>query len=266
MLFLLKEWKEMYRSKIVGSSIFLILSVSLLIIRQMISYNSEITLSQLFVPLFQANMYFIPLLSMIIASFSIQQEKLQKTMPILLTRYVSPMQFFWQKSLSIHVIMGSIIGISYLLITLFSKFYVQVSFMPFIYFLLSIIFISMIFNQLGCFLGYITENRIRLLSYILIIWLFYLFIYDLILIYFVPSIHSSDVFLFSIFYFLSPINTMRYFLNVKLNVFDMDSFSLMFDHVTFHSPTLILFLNLLFYLGISYGLGLLALKKGGFKE
>lgn len=266
MPFLLKEWKEMYRSKILGSSACLMLLVSLLIIRQMLSYNSEITFSQLFVPLFQANIYFIPLISMIIASFSIQQERLQKTMPILLTRYVSPIQFFWQKSMSIHLIMGSVIGFAYLLIIIFSKFYVEVSFIPFLYFILSIFFLSMIFNQIGCFLGCVTENRIQLLSYVLMIWFFYVFIYDLILIYFVPSVESSDVFLFSLLYFLSPMNTMRYYLYVKLDVFNLDSFSAFFDHITFHSPSLVLCLNLLFYLGFFYGLGILALKKGGIKE
>lgn len=266
MPFLIKDWREMYRSKILISSFFLILFISLIIVYQVLSYSSKLSFPQIFVPLFKANIYFVPLLSMILSSFSIQQERLQKTIPILLTRYVTPVQFLWWKSITAHIIMCFVLMISYFLVFVFSKFFVQVSFWPFFYFLLSLLFLAMIFNQIGSFLGCITENRLQLLSYILIIWFFFLFIYDLILIYVVPHIQSSDVFVFSIFYFLSPINTMRYFLYVGLDVYNLDSFSGLFDHITFHSPILVLSLNLILYLGGFFVLGLFVLKNGGLKE
>lgn len=266
MEFVLKEWKEMYRSRIIFSSVVLILAISLLIIRQMIGYNSEITFSQMSVPLFQANLYFIPLLSMIIASFSIQHEQLQKTLPILLTRYLSPNLFFIKKSIALHLITGSTLIFSYFFVVFFSKFFMHISIGDFFYFVLSMLFISIIYVQIGCFLGCITENRIQLLSYILMIWFLSLFVYDLILMYFVPTIQSSDVLLFSIFYFLSPINSIRYFLNVKLGMFDLESFPAIFDQFTFHSPSIILLLNMALFVGVFFGFGLRAIKKGGIRE
>ncbi|WP_458413179.1 hypothetical protein ACNQFZ_20740 [Schinkia sp. CFF1] len=266
MEFVLKEWKEMYRSRIIFSAVVLILAISLLIIRQMIGYNSEITFSQMAVPLFQANLYFIPLLSMIIASFSIQHEQLQKTLPILLSRYLLPNLFFVKKSIALHLITSSTIIISYFFVLFFSKFFMYVSIGDFFYFVLSMLFISIIYVQIGCFLGSITENRIQLLSYILIIWFFSLFVYDLILMYYVPSIQSSNVLLFSIFYFLSPINSVRYFLNVKLGIFDLESFPAIFDQFTFHSPSIILLLNLTLFIGVFFGAGFRAIKKGAIKE
>ncbi len=266
MEFVLKEWKEMYRSRIIFSSVALIFAISLLIIRQMMGYNSEITFSQMSVPLFQENLYFIPLLSMIIASFSIQHEQLQKTLPILLTRYLSPNLFFIKKSIALHLITSSTLIISYFFVLFFSKFFMHVSIGNFTYFILSMLFISIIYVQIGCFLGSITENRIQLLSYILIIWFFSLFVYDLVLMYYVPTIQSSDVLLFSIFYFLSPINTIRYFLYVKLGIFDLDSFPAFFNEFTFQTPSLILLLNLILFVGAFFGAGLRAIKKGGIKE
>lgn len=266
MQFVLKEWKEMYRSKIIFSAVVLILVVSLLIARQMIGYNNEITFSQMSGPLFQANFYFIPLLAMIISSFSVQHEQLQKTLPILLTRYLSPNEFFIKKTVALQFIFCSNIAISYFFVIFFSKFFIQISIHDFFYFTLSMLFISIIYVQIGCFLGCITENRIQLLSYILIIWFLSLFVYDLILMYFVPTIQSSDVLLFSIFYFLSPINSVRYFLNVKLGMFDLESFPAIFDQFTFNSPSFILLLNMALFVGTFFGFGLRAIKKGGIKE
>lgn len=266
MQFVLKEWKEMYRSKIIFSAMVLILVVSLLITRQMISYNDGITFSQMSIPLFQANLYFIPLLAMIISSFSVQHEQLQKTLPILLTRYLSPNVFFIKKTLALQLILCSTLTISYFFVIFFSKFFMHVTIHDFFYFTLSMLFISIIYVQIGCFLGCITENRIQLLSYILMIWFLSLFVYDLILMYFVPTIHVGDVFLFSIFYFLSPINSVRYFLNVKLGLFDVEGFPAIFDQFTFRSPSIILLLNLALFVGAFLGFGLRAIKKGGSKE
>ncbi|GAB7388143.1 hypothetical protein BSNK01_19800 [Bacillaceae bacterium] len=260
---LLKDWKEVYRSKTYWLTSGMIVLFSLLILRQFVHLNTDIYFSAALMPLFRINLYIIPFIAMVVASFSVLQEKSQRTLPVLLANYFSPLRFLLEKSLSVHMILTGVILSSYFFVLLFSRFCLKTDFFPFMIFLLSILLLSVIFAQIGICLGVLMDHKLPAFAGSLTVWAFFLFFYDLVLIYAIPGIEADELLAFSVFYFFSPIHAIEYFLSVKLGIYPLAKDSAIFNHFAFESPGLVLAANLLFWLGLSVSLSYIALKSRG---
>lgn len=225
MAYIWKEWLEQVRGKGLWIGVGMLMLASIFLIAEARSYPADLGFEALLLSLFDINVYFIPLFGMFLASFSIYQEKELKTAMILLTKRESYLSFFLKKSLAVQLsLISTFIG-AYLILALFMKGFLAFHITSFLYFLLVMIVFLFIFIQLGLFLGSIAKTRMQLIGINIIVWFLVVFLIDLVFLYYLPVVSYQNVETFSWLYFLDPIHTLRFFLEIKFDLFSLSHLS-----------------------------------------
>jgi len=225
MAYIWKEWLEQVRGKGLWIGVGMLMLASIFLIAEARSYPTDLGFEALLLSLFDINVYFIPLLGMFLASFSIYQEKELKTEMILLTKRESYLSFFLKKSVAVQLSLITTFMGAYLILAVFMKGFLAFHVSSFLYFLLVMIVFLFIFIQLGLFLGSIAKTRMQLIGINIIIWFFVVFLIDLVFLYYLPAVTYQNIETFSWLYFLNPIHTMRFFLETKFELFSLTHLS-----------------------------------------
>lgn len=263
MNYIWKEWKESVRSKGLWLSLGIIVIVSLL----MLSRSSGLGFDQgfyiLLINLFEGLIYFIPILCLFLGAFSIFQEKEQKTLVMLLTKRERTGSFLFKKSLAIHVVLLAPVLIWFFIYLVPLKMFFVVHFGDYFLFLLALTGFLLVFTQMGVFIGSICRSRIQITGVAVIVWFYFFFLHDFMLLSILPSITHENVQLFSAAYFLNPIQAVRMFLESGLGLYSVGNMSRLLESFMWLSPSVFFGINLLFWMSVSFGLAVFLHRKEG---
>ncbi|MCG5102158.1 ABC transporter permease subunit [Oceanobacillus alkalisoli] len=235
---------------------------SLFLISEARFFPSELGFQALLLSIYDMNIYLIPLFALFLASFSIYQEKELKTNMILLTKKESYFSFLWNKTIAIQLVIISTFFIAYLILAIFMKVFVGFEFYSFLVFILVLGILLLIFNQIGIFLGSIARSKMQLVSANILIWFFLIFLLGLVFLYVLPAVDYHNVTLFAWFYFLDPLHTLRFLLEVELGLFSLINLSHLVRDFVMMSPWLLLLMNLLIWPGLFFLFALFSRRIG----
>ncbi|WP_077215137.1 ABC transporter permease [Bacillus dakarensis] len=253
MHYIWKEWKENLKGKGLWLSFSIIVIVSIALLFRTTALSIDQGFYVLLINLFDAFVYFIPILCLFLGAFALFQEKEQKTLIMLLTRSDDFKSFLFKKSISVQsVILGPIIA-WFLIYFLFVKFFFVTDGASFAAFLLSLICMILIFTQLGILIGSISTSRMQIVGFTVAVWFYFFFIHDFILLSILPGITYENVKLFSFIYFLNPLQGARMYLESSLGVFSFDHMSKLLQNFMWMKPILFLIGNLVLLAVISFG-------------
>lgn len=265
MNYIWKEWKESIRSKGLWLSLGIIIIVSLL----MLSRSSGLGVDQgfyiLVVNLFESLIYFIPILCLFLGAFSIFQEKEQKTLVMLLTRQESTLTFLFKKSLAIQAVLIAPVFIWFFIYLVPLKFFFVIPFSHYFLFLTTLIGFLLVFTQLGVFIGSISRSRMQITGLAIVVWFYFFFLHDFALLSVLSNVTHDNVQLFSIAYFLNPIQAVRMFLESSLGLYSFGNMSRLLESFMWLSPSMFFTLNLVFWLGLSFAGAVMLHRKEGFE-
>ncbi|MFT9846791.1 ABC transporter permease [Aneurinibacillus sp. REN35] len=257
-----KEWKEQSRSKGIWLAVSMIILISFFLLLQSRSFPSEQGFQVFLMSLYDMTVFFLPLLSLFVASFAIMQEKEQKTLFILLTKKESYRTFLLKKSLAVQCVTLLLFIGWYFLFALFVKFFLSFDPGAFLTFLVTTLSLLVIFTQLGLLLGSVCTTRMQLIGANIFVWFFFLFLADIIFLYSLPGVSKENVTLFSVFYFLDPLHTLRFYLETSLDLFPLDHLSRLMEDMLWLSPAKFLLLDLLIWVVLSFEMAVLLHSKG----
>ncbi|WP_176167250.1 ABC transporter permease [Mesobacillus jeotgali] len=263
MFFIWKEWKENIRGKGLWLAIgtVMLVSVLLLVRSSALSYDQGFYI--LLINLFDTLIYFIPILSLFIGAFSIFQEKEQKTLVMLLTRQESYMTFLLKKSAGLHaVLLAPLFGwffIFFIPLKVFFKTEVGTYFV----FILSVSVLMMIFTQIGALIGSISRSRMQIAAIAVITWFYFFFLHDFALLSMIQDVSHENVKLFSIAYFLNPIQAVRLYLETGLGIYSFGHMSHLLKSFMWLQPGVFLGACLLFWMAASFTCSVLLHRKEG---
>ncbi|MFD1040501.1 ABC transporter permease [Virgibacillus byunsanensis] len=261
---ILKEWKEFYRSSLLVMTFGLVVLFAWFILFQYRGMDVPVSFRTGLVPIFQTSLYFLPLLATVYGAFSMVLEKSQRTLPILLARGMTIQQFVLQKFLALFSAFLPTIATAYLVAMIPAKLvFGSISIKEFALFIFSIILLTAVFIAIGILLGAMINQKLTLIGAIIGIWLALIYLFDLFLMYWLPSVSMNDIAGFSIIYFLSPVHAVQYFLFVELNVYKLSDLSVIYEQFTFQSTWLVLISNVLFWIGIAICGSIYVLKRKG---
>lgn len=202
--------------------------------------------------LYEMNVYLIPILSLFITSFSVMQEKENKTLMMILTKKESYTSFLIKKSLAMQtVIISTVLG-WYILFALPTKIFLPFHAASFLAFLVATLILLLIFNQLGIFLGSICKTRMQLVGANVFVWFFFVFLLDLFYMYSLPTVTYNNIKLFSIIYFLDPLHSLHFYLETSLKLFPLDHLSRLLDKMVFMPPLNFLLLDTVLWTGMVF--------------
>lgn len=261
-MYILKEWKEESRS--IGIWIALAIScvASMFILFQSRSFPSEQGFEAMLLSLYEMNLYLIPLLSLFISSLSIVSEKEQKTLMIFLTKKESYRGFLLRKSIAVQTVLIGIFIVWNFVLALPMKFIQPFHLKSFLAYLLAIVVLLFIFNQIGIFLGSFCKNRLQLTGTVIFSWFGFLYLLDLVFLYLLPSETKNTIEFFSAFYFLDPLHTIYFYLENALGLLSLDHLSKIVQQMVWMSPTYYLFIILLIWTVIPFELAVWFNRKG----
>ncbi|MFO1442125.1 ABC transporter permease subunit [Bacillus sp. Bva_UNVM-123] len=263
MHYIWKEWKENIKGKGLWLSFIIIVLVSIGLLVKSSSLSFDQGFYVLLINLFDAIVYFIPMLCLFIGAFAVFQEKEQKTLIMLLTRRDDFKGFLLKKSVAIQsILLGPIIG--WLLVYFLPlKFFFQLDFKSYLAFLLSLICLLLIFTQLGVLIGSISRSRMQIVGFTVAIWFYFFFLHDFILLSFLADVTYDNVKGFSLIYFLNPLQSARIFLESSLGVFSFDHMSKLLKSFMWMKPELFLLANVSLLLFISFIFAVIFHRKEG---
>lgn len=242
-MYIWKEFLEQTRGKGLWLGMIVLVLASLFLIAEARNFPADLGFEAMLLSVFDMNIYLLPLFAMFLASFSIFQEKELKTSMILLTKKESHWSFLFKKSLSIQVVLIGLFLSSYLVLAVFMKFFLTFHASSFLYFMLIMGIFLLIFNQLGILLGTAASTKMQLVGANILVWFFIVFLYDLILLYFLPIVTIGNVKFFSWLYFLDPVHTMRFYLETSFGLFSLDQMSRIMEKFVFMDMNIFLLLN-----------------------
>lgn len=263
MPYIWKEWLEQVRSKGLWFGLAMLMFTSLFLIAEARSFPSDLGFEVMLLSLFDMNLYLIPLFAMFLASFSIFQEKELKTNMILLTKKESVVSFLFRKSIAIQFsLLAAFVG-AYFILAFFMIGFLSFHLVSFLHFMIGLIVFLLIFNQVGIFLGSISKTKMQLISINILTWFFVVFLIDLIFLYILPAITFNNLRLFSWIYFLDPMHTLRFYLEVQLGMFSMSHMSRLMEKFVFMDAWIFLLINAIGWPLLFFGLSVLFKKRGG---
>jgi ABC-type transport system involved in multi-copper enzyme maturation permease subunit len=265
MHYIWKEWKENIRGKglWLSLSIIVLISISILFRSSVLSFDTGFYV--LLINLFDTIIYFIPILCLFIGAFSIFQEKEQKTLIMLLTKKERYSSFLFQKSLGLYAVVLVPILIWYFIYILFLKFHFQIDMKGYLIFIVAILSIALIFLQMGAAIGSFSRSRMQIIGYTIFVWFYFFFLHDFMLLSYLPNVTYDNVKLFSIGYFLNPLETVRMFLETGMGVYSFGHMSKLLETFMWTNPNFFLLGNLFFWLIVSYLVGIIFHRKEGFE-
>jgi len=258
-----KEWKENIKGKGLWLSFIIIVLVSIGLLVKSSSLSFEQGFYVLLINLFDAFVYFIPLLCLFIGAFAIFQEKEQKTLIMLLTRRDDFKSFLFKKSIAVQSILLGPIILWFLVYLLPLKFFFQLDFKSYFAFLISLICLLLIYTQLGVLIGSISRSRMQIIGFTVGIWFYFFFIHDFILLSFLANVTHENVKGFSLVYFLNPLQAARVFLESSLGVYSFDHMSKLLKSFMWMKPNVFLLANVVLLLLISFMFAVIFHRKEG---
>lgn len=262
MIYLWKDWKEQSRGKGIWLSLGILILISVFILLQARVLPADQGFQVFLLSLHQMNVYILPILNLFMSSFSMIQEREQKTLLILLTKKESFLSFLVKKSVSIQLItLGVFIG-WYFLLAIPSKLFFEFNAGYFLAFLVSVISLILIFNQIGILWGSICSSRMQVVGANLFTWFFFIFLFDLISLFYLPHIHYDNVKTFSFFYFIDMVHTLNFYLETQLNLFPLEHMSRMMEKMVWLPPSVFLLIDLFFWIGLSFLVAMYLGRKG----
>jgi ABC-type transport system involved in multi-copper enzyme maturation permease subunit len=257
-----KEWLEFSRGKAFWFFLILVIVTSFSVFLNTKGLPPDQGFEVFLLTLFEMDTYVIPLLCLFFASFSIIQEKELKTLIIILAKNDSYGRFLWKKSAAIQLLMMATFIIWYFILMIPVKFVFQFHLAHFFYFFLTIIILVLIFNQIGIFLGSICSTKIQLIGANIFALFFFIYLYDFILLYFLPKVTYENVKLFSLLYFLHPLHTLRFYLETSLGTFSLDYLSRTMAKFFSFPPSVLLAINIAFWVIITFFVSIWFYRKG----
>lgn len=265
MYFIWKEWKENIRGKglWLANSTVILVSVLLLVKSSALSYDQGFYI--LLVNLFDTLLYFIPILCLFMGAFSVFQEKEQKTLVMLLTRQESFMSFLYKKSLGMHAVLLGPILVWFFMYLVPLKLYFKTDIGDYLVFILSISVLILIFIQIGALIGSISRSRMQIAGIAIIVWFYFFFLHDFALLSFMQDVTHENVKLFSIAYFLNPIQAVRMYLETGLGIYSFGHMSRLLKSFMWLQPGNFLIFSLGSWMIISFIISVLLHKKEGFE-
>ncbi|MEW8970394.1 ABC transporter permease subunit [Mesobacillus jeotgali] len=262
MNYIWKEWLEQSRGKGLWLGLAMVMLTSIFLLMEARSYPDELGFDAFLLSLYDMNIYLVPIFALFISSFSIFQEKELKTSMILLTKKESNRSLMLKKTIAIQtVVIGVFVG-WYFVLAIAMKWFLQFQLTSFIYFLLTVVVLLLIFNQLGLFLGNITNTKMQLIGATIFTWFLFVFLIDLAFIQYVPSVSYENVKLFSWLYFLDPLHTLRFFLETSLGLFSLNNMSRLMEKMIWMAPWKFLLIDLAFWMILFFELSILFRSKG----
>ncbi|MEH7074809.1 ABC transporter permease subunit [Neobacillus drentensis] len=263
MTYIWKEWKELSRGKGLWLALSTAMIISVFILWQSKSLPSNQGFEVYLVSLYEMNVFLIPLLSLFISSFAVIQEKEQKTLMIILTKKESYRSFFLKKTIGVQLITVLMFLCWYFALALPMKFVFFFHVSSFWVFLLTFLTLLIIFNQIGLFLGSICDNRMQLIGANILTWFFFIFILDLLFLYFLPRVNEENITAFSVVYFLDPLHTLHFYLETALGLYPLDHMSRLMKKMVWLPPKYLLPITLLVWLTLSFELSIRLRRRGG---
>lgn len=262
MPYLWKEFLEQMRGKGLWLGLALVALTSIVLIAQARSYPADLGFEALLLSLFDMNVYLLPLLAMFLASFSVFQEKEQKTLLMLITKRESGFSFLFRKSWALQAVLLSAFVVLYLLLAFPMKVMLNFHAASFGFFLLSMLMLLVIFVQLGVFLGVASRNKMQLIGANILTWFAVVFLLDLAYLYFLPAVTVDNVKIFSWLYFMNPIHAVRMMLENNLGLFSLSGMSRMMSRLVFMKPLIFALINVIFWPSLFFGLSMLIRNAG----
>jgi ABC-type transport system involved in multi-copper enzyme maturation permease subunit len=263
MHYIWKEWKENIRGKGFWLSIGIIVLVSIGLLFNASNLSFQQGFYVLLINLFDSFVYFIPILCLFLGAFAIFQEKEQKTLIMLLTRRDDYKSFLFKKSIAVHAVLIGPIILWFLVYLVPLKILFQIDLSGYLAFLLALLCLLLIFNQIGIFIGSLSISKMQIVGFTIAIWFYFFFLHDLILLSFLSDVSYENVKLFSSIYFLNPIGAARIFLESSLGVYSFDHMSKLLKSFMWMNPGLFLLINTTLLLLISYTLAVVFHRKEG---
>jgi ABC-type transport system involved in multi-copper enzyme maturation permease subunit len=265
MHYIWKEWKENIR----GKGLWLALSIIVLISISILGYSTALSFDKgfyvLLLNLFDTIIYFIPILCLFIGAFSIFQEKEQKTLIMLLTKKDTYASFLVGKSLGLYSVVLIPLLSWFFIYLLFLKFTFELDIKAYFIFILAIVTMAIVFLQMGAAIGSFSRSRMQIIGYTIFVWFYFFFLHDFLLLSFLPGITNENVKLFSIGYFLNPLQSVRMFLETGMGVYSFGHMSRLLQAFMWTKPIFFLLGNLLFWLTASITTAIVFHRKEGFE-
>jgi ABC-type transport system involved in multi-copper enzyme maturation permease subunit len=265
MHYIWKEWKENIRGKGLWLSLSIIVLISISILFRSTALSFDKGFYVLLINLFDTIIYFIPILCLFIGAFSIFQEKEQKTLIMLLTKKDSYASFLLRKSLGLYTVVLVPILAWFFIYLLLIKFNFELDIKAYFIFILAIVTLSLLFLQMGAAIGSFSRSRMQIIGYTIFGWFYFFFLHDFILLSFLPDVTHENVRLFSIGYFLNPLQTVRMFLETGTGVYSMGHMSRLLQAFMWTKPAFFLLGNLLFWFITSITTAIVFHRKEGFE-
>lgn len=261
-MFILKEWKEESRGVGVWIALAVSCAASMFILVQSRSFPPEQGFEAMLLSLYEMNLYLLPLLSLFIASLSIMAEKEQKTLMIFLTKKESYRSFLLRKSVAVQTVLIGIFTAWNFVLAVPMKFVQPFHLKSFLAYLLAVIVLLFIFNQIGLFLGSLCNTRLQLMGTVIFSWFGFLYLLDLVFLYLLPSETNNSIRFFSAFYFLDPLHTIYFYLENALGLLSLNHLSKIIEEMVWMSPTYYLLVILLIWTVIPFELAVWLNRKG----
>jgi ABC-2 type transport system permease protein len=265
MHYIWKEWKENIRGKglWLALSIIVLLSISILFRSTALSFDKGFYV--LLINLFDTIIYFIPILCLFIGAFSIFQEKEQKTLIMLLTKKDNYAGFLFKKSLGLFAVVLIPLMIWFFFYLLLLKFNFQLDLKSYLIFIIAIVCMALIFIQMGAAIGSFSRSRMQIIGYTIFVWFYFFFLHDFIMLSFLPDVTHENVKLFSSFYFLNPLQSVRMYLETGMGVYSFGHMSRLLQAFMWTKPGFFLLGNLFFWLIVSTIIAIVFHRKEGYE-
>lgn len=265
MHYIWKEWKENIRGKGLWLSLSIIVLISLSILFRSPALSVDKGFYVLLINLFDTIIYFIPILCLFIGAFSIFQEKEQKTLIMLLTKKERYSSFLFKKSLGLYTVVLLPLLIWFFFYLLLLKFYFQIDMLGYLIFILAILCLAVIFLQMGAAIGSFSRSRMQIIGYTIFVWFYFFFLHDFMLLSYLPNVTYEKVKLFSIGFFLNPLEAVRMYLETGMGVYSFGHMSRLLQAFMWTNPWVFLVGCLCFWLVVSYFVAIIFNRKEGYE-
>ncbi|MDQ0339077.1 ABC-2 type transport system permease protein [Caldalkalibacillus uzonensis] len=252
MAYVWKEWQEQIRSQGLWLVMGMFVFSSLMLISDFRAYPTDQRYDMYLVTFYNVSQYLLPLFSLFVGSFAIWQEKEQKTLLILIAKKESFLTFYFKKSIALQSVLLGLFMAVYVFLSFLLKLFIGFHRQGFLIFLFTIMALLYVFNQIGLSLGSLCHSRLQLVGASIMTWFFFAFLFDLGLLKLLPLITYDNVQLFSLLFFLQPIQAGRIYLEAGLGLFPLDQLSRLMALMLWLSPGVFLVLNVLVWTGVSF--------------
>ncbi|WP_088036079.1 ABC transporter permease [Evansella clarkii] len=257
-----KEWMEQTRGKGLWFGLGMVVIMSLFIFIEAMNTPFEHGFQSVLISLHEMHVFLLPLLCLFVASFAILQEKELKTLMMIVTKKESYRSFLFKKSIAVNLVILALFTGWYILLAVPMRLFLAFDAAAFLSFLITVIVFILIFNQIGFFIGTICTNRMQAVGAAVFVWFAFIFLFDLVLLYQLPAVTHDNILIFSVLFFLQPLNTLRLYLETSAGVFSMEYMSYLMDKLIWLSPQTFLWINLAVFLIVFFEIAVWLRRKG----